>query len=64
MRRVVTGHDAKGRAVVLMDGEAPHSFSLEKAGGLGEFDADSLIRFIEVAGDLAGNDAVATNKNG
>src|SRR5256885_6379759 len=33
-RRVVTGHDAKGRAVVLMDGEAPHSFFLEKAGGL------------------------------
>ncbi len=34
MRRVVTGHDAKGRAVVLMDGEAPHSFFLKKAGGL------------------------------
>ena len=34
MRRVVTGHDAKGRAVVLMDGEAPHSFFLERAGGL------------------------------
>jgi len=34
MRRVITGHDAKGRAVVLMDGEAPHSFFLEKAGGL------------------------------
>jgi len=28
MRRVVTGHDAKGRAVVLMDGEAPHGFFL------------------------------------
>ncbi len=35
-RRVVTGHDAKGRAVVLMDGEAPHSFFLEKAGGLAD----------------------------
>jgi len=34
MRRVVTGHDAKGRAVVLMDGEAPHSFFQERAGGL------------------------------
>ena len=33
-RRVVTGHDAKGRSVVLMDGESPHSFFLEKAGGL------------------------------
>ena len=33
-RRVVTGHDAEGRAVVLMDGESPHSFFLEKAGGL------------------------------
>ena len=33
-RRVVTGHDAKGRAVVLMDGESPRSFLLEKAGGL------------------------------
>ena len=34
MRRVVTGHDARGRSVVLMDGESPHSFLLEKAGGL------------------------------
>jgi len=33
-RRVVTGHDAQGRSVVLMDGESPHSFFLEKAGGL------------------------------
>jgi len=33
-RRVVTGHDAKGRSVVLMDGVSPHSFFLEKAGGL------------------------------
>jgi quercetin dioxygenase-like cupin family protein len=34
MRRVVTGHDAQGRAVVLYDGESPHRFVLEKAGGL------------------------------
>jgi len=34
VRRVVTGHDARGRSVVLMDGESPHSFLLEKAGGL------------------------------
>ncbi|HYA46679.1 MAG TPA: cupin domain-containing protein [Burkholderiales bacterium] len=33
-RRVVTGHDARGRSVVLMDGESPHSFLLETAGGL------------------------------
>jgi mannose-6-phosphate isomerase-like protein (cupin superfamily) len=33
-RRIVTGHDEKGRAVVLFDGESPHSFFLEKAGGL------------------------------
>jgi mannose-6-phosphate isomerase-like protein (cupin superfamily) len=33
-RRVVTGHDALGRSVVLMDGESPHRFFLEKAGGL------------------------------
>ena len=33
-RRVVTGHDDKGRAVVLFDGESQHSFFLEKAGGL------------------------------
>jgi len=33
-RRVVTGHDARGRSVVIMDGESPHSFFLEKAGGL------------------------------
>jgi mannose-6-phosphate isomerase-like protein (cupin superfamily) len=31
---VVTGHDAEGRSVVLMDGESPYSFFLEKAGGL------------------------------
>jgi len=31
---VVTGHDAKGRSVVLIDGESPHGFFLEKAGGL------------------------------
>ena len=34
MRRVVTGHDASGRAVVLFDGESPHRFVLEQAGGL------------------------------
>jgi len=33
-RRVVTGHDADGRAVVIFDGESPHSFVLDKAGGL------------------------------
>ncbi|HZT63867.1 MAG TPA: cupin domain-containing protein [Burkholderiales bacterium] len=33
-RRIVTGHDANGRAVVLFDGESPHNFFLEKAGGL------------------------------
>jgi len=33
-RRIVTGHDEKGRAVVLFDDESPHSFFLEKAGGL------------------------------
>ena len=33
-RRVVTGHDAKGRSVILMDGDSPHSFVAEKAGGL------------------------------
>lgn len=33
-RRVVTGHDALGRSVILMDGGAPNSFFLEKAGGL------------------------------
>src|SRR5437762_9984298 len=33
-RRVVTGHDARGRSVVRMDGESPYSFFLEKAGGL------------------------------
>jgi mannose-6-phosphate isomerase-like protein (cupin superfamily) len=33
-RRIVTGHDARGRSIVLMDGESPHAFVLEKAGGL------------------------------
>jgi hypothetical protein len=29
---------------------------LEKASGLGEFDAEDVVRFIEVAGEVAGND--------
>lgn len=33
-KRVVTGHDTRGRSVILMEGESPHSFVLEKAGGL------------------------------
>jgi mannose-6-phosphate isomerase-like protein (cupin superfamily) len=33
-RRVVTGYDSRGCSVVLLDGESPHSFLLEKAGGL------------------------------
>ncbi len=33
-RRVVTGHDAQGRSVILMDGDSPHGFVAEKAGGL------------------------------
>ena len=33
-RRVVTGHDARGRSVIILDGESPHSVFLEKAGGL------------------------------
>jgi len=33
-RRIVTGHDANGRSVVLKDGESPHRFTLEQAGGL------------------------------
>lgn len=33
------------------------SVVIEKAEGLGEFDADSLVSFIEVAGQVAGNDA-------
>ncbi|TDU31833.1 cupin domain [Panacagrimonas perspica] len=34
MRRVVTGHDSKGRAVFVSDGEAPRYFA-NKAGGYG-----------------------------
>ena len=33
-RRVITGHDAHGRSVILMDDESPHGFVAEKAGGL------------------------------
>ena len=33
-RRVVTGHDERGRSVVVMDGESPYRFRLERAGGL------------------------------
>lgn len=34
MRRIVTGHDSKGRAVFTADGEAPRYF-VNKAGGYG-----------------------------
>jgi mannose-6-phosphate isomerase-like protein (cupin superfamily) len=33
MRRIVTGHDANGRSVVIID-DAPAAIQLEKAGGL------------------------------
>ena len=33
-RRVITGHNAQGRSVILMDDESPHNFVAEKAGGL------------------------------
>lgn len=33
-RRIVTGHDANGRSIILMDGEAPNSRLLAAAGGL------------------------------
>jgi hypothetical protein len=53
---------ALNRAMVARDRDAlpavwqGFSAILEKAGGLGEFDADSLVSFIEVAGQAAGND--------
>jgi mannose-6-phosphate isomerase-like protein (cupin superfamily) len=34
MRRVVTGHDERGRSVVLEDRESPHRSVLDQAGGL------------------------------
>jgi len=33
-RRVVTGHNAQGRSMVLIDDPSPHAYVLEKAGGL------------------------------
>ncbi|MSQ72346.1 MAG: cupin domain-containing protein [Betaproteobacteria bacterium] len=33
-RRVVTGHDAQGRSVIVMDSAAPNSLHLAEAGGL------------------------------
>jgi mannose-6-phosphate isomerase-like protein (cupin superfamily) len=33
-RRVVTGHDAQGRSVILRDESSPHVFISEKAGGV------------------------------
>jgi len=33
-RRVVTGHNAQGRSFILIDGDSPHDYVLEKAGGL------------------------------
>ena len=34
MRRVVTGHDAQGRSVIVMDGASPNTAVMAKAGGL------------------------------
>ena len=33
-RRVVTGHDQRGRSIILMDGDAPNSKVIAAAGGL------------------------------
>lgn len=50
------------RASLAQDKEAlsalwqDYAAVLEKAGGLGEFDADGLVRFIDVVGQVAGND--------
>ncbi len=35
VRRVVTGHDAAGKAVVILDGPAPHKFVREGMGATG-----------------------------
>lgn len=35
VRRIVSGHDAKGRSVFLMDGAAPNVHVVEAAGGMG-----------------------------
>ena len=35
VRRVVTGHDEQGRAIILADGPAPHSFESEAIPGFG-----------------------------
>lgn len=35
VRRVVTGHDDAGRAIILSDGPAPHSFDSENIPGFG-----------------------------
>ena len=34
MRRVVTGHDAHGKSVIVMDGPSPHVLELEGMPGL------------------------------
>src|SRR5262245_35714027 len=34
MRRVVTGHDARGRSVIIMDGPSPHVLELPGMPGL------------------------------
>jgi len=67
-RRIVTGHDAAGRSIILMDGESPHVTVLASSGGLrltelwatttapadNSGDADAAIRERRIAPEGAG----------
>ncbi len=52
LNRASTARDQEALSSLWRD----YAAVLEKASGLGEFDADGLVRFIEVAGQVAGND--------
>ena len=52
-RRVVTGHDAKGKAVVIFDGEAPNTFEPPGRPGV---QINNIWRVHQSPASLAGND--------
>ncbi len=60
IRRVVTGHDKDGKAIVLKDGHAENVFVLESAG----FTATLLWIADETPADLSGNADAAERETG
>jgi tetratricopeptide (TPR) repeat protein len=57
LNRATMAHDTEALSALWQE----YGDVLERARGLGEFDAESLVRLIEVAGEVAGNDPAYNN---